>query len=155
VRAYVLDMARTWIVLGHAAGVRILESRGPASDLTTVRETPFPWAAQKGQDLVTDKPGRRFHPGQAGERRSTMEPPDPVEHNVNVFAKQVADALDKDRAANRFDRLVLVSEPSFLGKLRDGLSAPTRRMVEGSVDKDLASADTGQIRRALEDVILV
>jgi protein required for attachment to host cells len=133
----------------------VLQSRGPASTLQTIRDTPFPWAHLKGQDMLTDKPGRRFHPGQAGERRSTMEPPDPLDHNVTVFAKQVADALDHDRTEGKFDRLVLVSEPSFLGKLREALSNPTARMVEATVDKDLSHAKPEEVRRSLEDVILI
>jgi protein required for attachment to host cells len=123
--------------------------------METVRESPFPRGQLRDRDVVTDKPGRRFHPGQAGERRSTMEPPDPIDHSVGVFAKEVADALDKDRASGRFDRLVIVSEPSFLGKLREELSAPTSRLVQATVDKDLSHASVDQVRRSLEDVILV
>ncbi|MFW6197792.1 MAG: host attachment protein [Myxococcota bacterium] len=148
-------MARTWIVVGHGAGLRILESRGPGTEMRTVRDVPFPWAALKERDAVTDKAGRRFHPGQQGERRSTMENPDPIEHNVIRFAKEMAGAIDKDRAAGKFDRLVLVCEPKFLGRLREELSDATTRLIEATLAKDLADADAARVRRSLEDQILV
>lgn len=148
-------MGRTWIVLGHRTGVRVLESRGPGTDLTTVRETPFPWGQVKGKDLVTDRPGQKFRQGETPGRRSVMEREDPVEHYVEMFAKKVAEELDKDRAAGKFDKVVLVSEPSFLGKLRDRLSDPLQRMVVATLAKDLAEAAPEQVRRSLEDTILI
>lgn len=147
-------MGRTWIVLGHRTGVRILESRGPGSDLATVRETPFPWAHLQGKDFVTDRPGRKPHPGMPG-RRAAMVREDPLEHYVELFAKQVADALEKDRVSGNFDRLVLVSEPRFLGTLRERLGDQTKRMVAATLAKDLAEHEPAQIRRSLQNTILV
>jgi protein required for attachment to host cells len=37
---------------------------------------------------------------------------------VRVFAREVGRYLDKARIAQRFDRLVLVAPPKFLGALR-------------------------------------
>lgn len=142
-------------MVGHRSGIRILESRGPGAPLAVVRETPFPYAELKGADVVTDRPGRKPHPGHLQARRAAMEQQDPVKHYVELFAKQVADELDKDRASGKFQRLVLVSEPSFLGMLRDHLSETTSRMVEATLAKDLADAEPTKVRESLEDRILV
>lgn len=97
-------------------------------------------------DLETDRAGRRYggtsgvshgsgqvqghHHGVDGEKST-------VQHELTLFAKEVARKIETDRARNEFDRLVLVAGPKMLGLLRQSLSNPTQSMLAGEISKDI------------------
>jgi protein required for attachment to host cells len=94
-------------------------------------------------DLETDRPGSRtggtsaagnggsgHHHGVTGEKST-------VQHELTLFAKEVARRIETDRARNEFDRLVLVAGPKMLGLLRQSLSSPTQSMLAGEISKDI------------------
>lgn len=94
-------------------------------------------------ELETDRPGRRaggswagngggegHHHGVTGEKST-------VQHELTLFAKEVARRIEMDRARNEFNRLVLVAGPKMLGLLRQSLSSPTQSMLAGEVPKDI------------------
>jgi protein required for attachment to host cells len=92
-------------------------------------------------ELETDRPGRRMggtgvggteghHHGVTGEKST-------VQHELTLFAKEVARKIETDRARNEFDRLVLMAGPKMLGLLRQSLSNPTQSMLAGEISKDI------------------
>lgn len=105
-------------------------------------------------ELETDRPGRRFggtshgggveanHHGVTGEKSS-------VQHELTLFAKEVARRIETDRARNQFDRLVLVAGPKMLGLLRQSLSSPTHSMLAGEVSKDILRQGPDVILKAV------
>lgn len=74
---------------------------------------------------------------------------DPIEQENIRFAKTVASRIDAARKKDRFDSLVLVADPRFLGHLRQGLSPATRHRLTTELQKNLADADPTTIREAL------
>lgn len=101
---------------------------------------------KRDSELESDRPGRRFggaggvrhgnggiqghHHGVTGEKST-------VQHELALFAKEVARRIETDRARNQFDRLVLVAGPKMLGLLRQSLSNPTQSMLAGQISKDI------------------
>lgn len=91
-------------------------------------------------ELETDRPGRRsggtgggvegHHHGVTGEKST-------VQHELTLFAKEVARKIETDRSRNEFDRLVLMAGPKMLGLLRQSLSNPTQSMLAGEISKDI------------------
>jgi protein required for attachment to host cells len=73
----------------------------------------------------------------------------PKEHEAWKLCKELADEIETARVQERFDRLVLVAAPSFLGELRKTLSDPTARLVVAELDKNLAQMDTQDILQHL------
>lgn len=133
-------MSSTWILLAHRSGARILANPGPGKGLQPVEEIPHPEGRLKNQDFDADKPGRAFDSHGTARHAMEREHP-PVEQAAIAFAKRLAEHLERARAAGRYDRLVLVAEPRFLGWLRESLSPETAQRVLASVDKDLADTD--------------
>ena len=100
----------------------------------------------KDMDLETDRPGRRYggtsavthgsgqvqghHHGVNGEK-STQQ------HELALFAKEVAQRIDADRARNAFDRLVIVAGPKMLGLLRQSLPKQSHSLLAGEISKDV------------------
>ncbi|HEY0939166.1 MAG TPA: host attachment protein [Steroidobacter sp.] len=108
-------------------------------------------------DLETDRPGRRFggtsvsHGGSsiAGHHHGVTGEKSTVQHELTLFAKEVARKIETDRARNEFDRLVLVAGPKMLGLLRQSLSPTTQAMLAGEISKDILRQGPDAILKAV------
>ena len=118
------------------------------TDMLEVEDLVHPEARLRPRQLVTDRPGRAFDNTGSG-RHAMGSAVDSREHECQRFARSVANRLETARQRHRFDRLVVVAEPRFLGHLRQGLSAATRSQVTAQLGKNLCSADPKAIREAL------
>ena len=117
-----------------------------------------PASGLKDSDLETDRAGRRFggtngvrhgvgvqaghHHGVDGERSTER-------HELSLFAKEVAQRIDKDRINHEFDRLIIVAGPKMLGLLRQELPTPCKGVLAGEIAKDLAQHGEDAIMKAL------
>jgi len=127
-----------WILVANQSEARLLEYRGPHEEMKLLREIPHPQGRLKEQDLVSDRPGKE----QRGSMKATHTYDPPVsaeEHETEVFAKHLADFLEKERAQNDFDNLALVAAPRFLGILRKSFSKSLDQKVSRAIPKDLPS----------------
>lgn len=141
-------MNDVWVVVASSTRCRIFTQRKHSGPLQQVEELDHPEGRLRGRDLASDRPGRSFD--SAGHGRHAMgQPVDPTEHENIRFAKTVATRIDDARKKHRFDRLVLVADPRFLGHLRQGLSPATRHRLSAELHKNLANADPGAIQQAL------
>jgi protein required for attachment to host cells len=125
-----------WVLVANQAEARLLEYRGPHEPMELLREIPHPEGRLKEQDLVSDRPGK--------ELRGTMQAShgyesqvSASEHESEVFAKHLADFLEKERAQDNFGDLSLVAPPHFLGLLRKSFTKSLDRCVSHALPKDL------------------
>jgi protein required for attachment to host cells len=103
-----------------------------------------PKARLHDRDFESDRPGRTFdrappatgrrgavaHHDMAGERS-------PSKHEAELFARQIGAELEGAHRQHRFDRLVLMAGPAFLGLLRETLPPSLHKQIVAEVDKDL------------------
>ena len=75
----------------------------------------------------------------------------PKEQDAIRFAREVANHLEQGRVGNRFDRLVVVAEPHFLGLLRKATKPALEQMITLEIDKDLSKATEQEIREHLPE----
>ena len=150
--AHTSGMRTTWLIVGHRAGARILEHKG--KELQLVSEVDHEEGKLRDGQINSDRPGRAYDRAGPG-RHSMGSEESPHDHVSNVFARELAEVLRVGRAEKRYDRLVLVAEPRFLGKLRNALDAATGAMVEETVGKDLAKVAVKDLAGHLRDVILI
>ncbi len=126
----------TWILVADAATAHVVSSAGRGSDLAKVDEVQLGASTLPGRDLAADRPGRSFD--RKGEGRHGMEPrTDPRDVELERFARKIVDALEEANHRGRFDRLILVAPPTFMGLLRDHLPSSLTRKVSGELTKDL------------------
>jgi protein required for attachment to host cells len=148
-------MATTWIVAADESRARILQVMDPERHLNEVEDLVNPAGRAKDRELQTDaEPRFNGHggvgkPGTArtGGPASDSERQGPVEHSVRTFAREVGRYLDKARIAQRFDRLVLVAPPKFLGALRKELHKEVEKLVAEELPKDLSWLNAREIER--------
>lgn len=149
-------MARTWILVAHEAGARVFENYGPGKGLGLIEEVEHSEGREKARDLETDRPGRSFRKNSGDPRRAAMSRKEgPHERVVADFARELAHKLHQGRMQNQFQRLVLVAPPRFLGLLRSSLDGPTKQLVVGSLDKDLATTKEAELITRLGEVIAI
>jgi protein required for attachment to host cells len=149
-------MAKTWILVAHEAGARIFDNHGPGKGLALVEAIEHPEGRARDRDINSDRPGRSFRKDSGDPRRASMSRTEgPHDRAVSDFARALTDKLQHARVQNRFERLVLVAPPRFLGLLRSSLDAPTSQLVVGSVHKDLATSKEAELIEHLGEVIAV
>lgn len=68
--------------------------------------------------IMTDKPGRSFSSGATARRSAVEMGSDPILRDMQDFASETADLLEKHRRAGDFARLAVFAEPKMLGVLR-------------------------------------
>jgi protein required for attachment to host cells len=123
----------TWIVAADAGRARILQVVGRKHQLVEIQDFVNPKGRMHDRELITDT-----HP-----RQETTA----VEHETELFAKQIDRYLDRARVKGLFDKLHLVAPPKFLGLLRHNLGKETAKRVAGEIDKDLSWLDVRELEK--------
>lgn len=140
----------TWILCADRSGAKLWFTLGRQLEL--VRAVDHPEGRLHDSDIDTDQAGRT-QARTGGHPHSLPRHATPTEINAKRFAKELAELAQQGRVERRFDRLVLVAEPSFLGLLQGELDGPTREMVSGTVGKHLTQAETSTLARSLRDLL--
>jgi protein required for attachment to host cells len=147
-------MATTWIIAADESRARVLQVAGP-DRLDEIDDLVNPSGRAQNRELQTDaeprfsghggvgKPGSSRTSGPASDREALG----PVEHSVRTFAREVGRYLDRARLDHRFDQLVLLAPPKFLGALRKELDKEVEKLVADELPKDLAGLSARELER--------
>jgi protein required for attachment to host cells len=129
------DMA-TWILVADEGRARLLEAERADGALVERQSFVHEEARQHARDVVADRLPRAHE--SVGGARHAIEPRTDLETvEASRFARELAAVLEQGRTAGRYQGLVLVAPPRFLGVLRGTLSDGVLRHVTGSLDKDV------------------
>jgi protein required for attachment to host cells len=141
-------MTVTWIVLADRVHASIRRQRAPHGPFEHVEDIDHPEGRLHAAQLGSDRPGQTLdsshHRPHALEPHETME-----EHEARAFARTIAQRLTAACNARRFDALVLVAEPRFLGLLRGALDHPTQQRLRGEIRRRLIDASDTEIAQQL------
>src|SRR5262245_2248320 len=121
-------MANKWIVAADSSRARFLQVAG-RERLVELESLLNPDARMDGRDLMTDA-HPRFQ-----------------EHATDLFAKRVGAYLERARTDHRYDELVLVAPPKFLGVLRRSLDRQVAKRVVEALPKDLSLLKERELER--------
>jgi protein required for attachment to host cells len=138
-------MPTTWIVAADASRARILQV-ADRERLVEVEDLVNPEGRLHNREINTDAKGRFAGPDRPGGHSSDDEERT-VDHYNELFAKRVADYLEKARTDRRYERLVVVAAPKMLGQLRQELDKEVEKLLVGEVPKDLAWFNARDIER--------
>lgn len=139
-------MQATWVVVAESARARIFFLPEAGGKVTEVADLSHPEARLHDTELASDAPGRSFD--SHGQGRHGMEPPTaPKDREAQLFAGEIARFVDEGLNEGRFESLVLMAPPKFLGLLRRALGSAARRSVAAEIDKNRLGADEETISR--------
>ena len=136
----------TWIVAADSSRARMLQVTD--RHLEEIEDLLNPEGRMHDRELASDSLGRWSGPDRPG-GNSMPDAVSPSEHAVQAFAKRVGNYLDKARVEHRFDALVIVAAPKFLGALRGELSKEVEKLVVRELPKDLSQLNARDLEGQL------
>jgi protein required for attachment to host cells len=144
---------KTLVVLVDGERARFLSGLGRCEEFTAVPpgELSDPETRKQNRELASDKPGRAY--STADGTPSAMETTDFQRREKQLFARTVAQALDKVTSEETYDRLIIAAPPTALGDLRAAISKQTAGRITSEVAKDLTKIPDHELRRHLADVL--
>ncbi len=148
-------MNKVWILVCDSARGRLFETNGaePAWKLLEV----FGHAASrsKASELVSDHSGQRSSLGASVHHNALAPSSSPKEVEKGHFGHTLALMLDQGMRSQRFDRLVLVAPPHFLGMLKNELTPELEKHLMVSIDKDLTHIDAPELAERLRETVRI
>lgn len=143
-------MKDIWILVADGGHARIFTAETLHGELTEVESFTQPQIRMKGTDVRSDRPGRTFDSG--GEGHHAMEyRTDHKDQARQEFARELAQRLELCFQEGKFEKLVLVAEPSFLGHMRRHISSHLQKAISHQVDKNLTHLTPDKVRELLSD----
>ncbi|WP_257385457.1 host attachment protein [Tahibacter caeni] len=140
-------MARSWILAANGTRARLFVKDG--ADLP-VEVTCFtnPDGHAPGRQAHADRLPRSQE--SANSARHAIEPHlSDRDKSQQAFARLLCEALDEGRMARRFDELVLLAPPRFLGLLHARLGKELKRQLKREIGHDLTSLGAAQLNERL------
>ena len=137
-------MATTWIIAADESRARVLQVLDRDQRFAEIDDLVNPAGRAQDRELQSDAEPR-FNGRAGGGPGSDRETQGPVEHSARTFAREVGRYLDQARNEHRYDQLVLVAPPKFLGALRKELHKEVEKLVVDELPKDLAWFNARQI----------
>ena len=140
-----------WVLVANASRAQVFAADMLFATFESIEDRIHPSSRMRDQELVSSAPGRSYaSPG--GNHTAFDRHTDPHDVEVERFARELADLLDEGRKTERYERLVLVAPPKFLGLLRDAIDADTARTVVGSIARDWSASKPSAIAAHVRDV---
>lgn len=121
------------VVVANGGNARVFVNRGEANALSLSQE-----ALLDGMDPTDDGPSGAMPPDSSGPQL-----------NEAAFAKQLANRINHGALNNVYAHLVLVADPTTLGRLRPLLHKETTQRLLGDLAKDFTNAPVETIEKAL------
>mgnify|MGYP005664286107 CR=1 FL=1 len=136
-----------WILVANSSEANLYASASMVTlndrtDLKAFESFYHPESRERSGDIASDRSGNFKHGGGSG---SFVEESDPHDHEVVKFAKQVADFVNQEHAANKYDDLVVVAPPGFYGHLKQNFSNQVSSALSKYIDKDYVNDEPRQL----------
>lgn len=144
-------MKLTWILVADNTRARIFTADTPSSPLEEIEDYSHSEGRLHDREITTDLPGKIKSVGAGG--HTFEQPTDPKKHEAENFAHSLVKHLEEAHNANKFEQLLIISEPSFLGMLRNQLPETIKKLVSFELDKNLAAHSIDDIRKHLPEYL--
>lgn len=146
-------MTTTWILVADGARARLFETTAAGAGLAEVDCFTNPEGRGPAARRVEDRLPRVHE--SVGPARHAIEPHTSAHDKAaDRFARSLGEALERGRLDRRYERLILVAPPRFLGALHTHLDKPLRDCVAGEIRRDLTALPPDQIRSRLPPHLL-
>lgn len=149
-------MDATWIVTANASRARFFCQARPKDALEEINDMANTAARLRTSDTETDRMGptaatkSQHNVGGATPNKTYQPAQMPAQHEMELFARDVAGFLLKGYQEGRFKRLSLFSSPEFLGMLRKQLHPEVKSATSLEINKDYTQLAARQLQAQLE-----
>lgn len=141
-------MSTTWILVADGGRARVFELAESGKKLAEVACYTNLDAHLPGKEITTDRlPSVNESMGCT---RHAIEPHTTLREKIaDRFAHTLNAALDRGRQEHRYENLVIVAPPRFLGVLREIMDKPVRDRVVEEIHHDYTSLPIAELRQRL------
>lgn len=137
-------MANTWVLVADSARARLFQIGKGMPAMTEVACYSNSESRSSAHDSVAERLPRTFD--SMGFSRHSIEPHTPLrEKNAQHFAQLLGEVLKQGQIASRYDQLVLVAPPRFLGALHKRLDKALHECVVKEIAHDLVASTPSEI----------
>jgi protein required for attachment to host cells len=140
-------MKLTWILVADSYRARIFTADTSASPLVELEDLAHTASRLHDREITTDLPGRVKNKN--GIRHALEQQTDPKKHEAEKFAHHIAHYLAEAYKASKFEKLMVIAEPSFLGLLRNQMPEQIKKQVCFELDKNITTQSAADIRKHL------
>ena len=140
-------MKSTYILVADNVRARIFTAEAPSSPLEEIEALTHMEGRLHDREITSDLPGKIKGEGSVG--HAFEQPTDPKKHEADNFAHRIAQYLEEAHNTNKFEQLLIIAEPSFLGLLRIQLPEQIKKLVCFELDKNITSHSADDIRKHL------
>lgn len=138
-------MAKQWVIVADRTRARIFETDESIQQLNEVEDLLNPEGRFSDTELHHDARGRFCGKGNR-QRSHTAEPLiSKAIHDEENFSRQLVSLLEQGCAAHRYERLVVIAPPAFLGILRKQFSDQVGKRIFKQFAGDISSYAPRQI----------
>ncbi|MFZ5486250.1 host attachment protein [Extensimonas perlucida] len=139
------------ILIANATYARYLE-RETSGTLRVLETFEHPESRSKVSEIVSDKMGREA--SDRGYGGTAYQPPtDPKRKEHLHFAHELADYLEQEAGAGRFQELAIFASNPFLGELKAALGDAARRRLSSTHDLDLTSYGLAELEQRVKQAL--
>lgn len=149
-------MDTTWIITANASRVRIFSESG-GGRLQEVKDMVDDRVRMRAMETQTDQPvdpkaasGSTNNTGGALPGSTYQPARTPVQHETEIFAREVCMELQQAYNQQRFRELVLSASPEFLGVLRKQLSQQLQQAIVFELNKDYTHMPPDQLQAQIQ-----
>lgn len=143
----VTKMSAVWILVADRGRARLFEA-DRADALRELQDFVNPDARVAEREQHYDRAARVNE--SMGAARHAIEPHTTLHDKLSArFAQQLQQVLDAGRRASRYERLVLIALPQFLGVIRAALPSQVHQAVVAEIPKELVTKTPSEIARYL------
>ncbi len=142
-----------WVIVADSSRARIFQSAGNIQHLQEIQDLLNPEGRTDDADLRKDAKGRFYGKGEQHQAH-TAEPDVTKEaYDAEQFSREIGRMLAEACDAYRYDSLVVVAPPEFLGRLRRALPERVKRCVSRQLDREITGWDSRQLEAYLQQAL--
>lgn len=148
-------MTKTWILVANAHRARCFERDAANAPLNELADFVYPHVRLGGEAPEGDISGDagKGH-GRTGHAGTQFEPKTEVSaKELNSFARQLAEFLNKGVAARRCDAVALIASSPMLGELKPFLSPAADKILHRSIASDLTHYQGAELKHRVNDAL--
>ena len=143
----------TWVVVADHTRARFFQTESSSSPLDEFDTLVHEEGRMHDREMTSDLPGKVKNPGGLGGGHAFEQETDPKKHEAEVFATQIVHSIERAHNTNRFDRLIVVADPSILGLIREHMPNHVKTHISLELNKNLANLSAADIRTHLPAIL--
>lgn len=143
-------MSTQWVVIADRSRARVFQTEGNLDGLHEVQDLLNPQGRLSNAELRRDAKGRYYGKGERNQAHTAEPRISRQEHDEEMFSRELSQLLERGCDDRRYDSLVVIAPPEFLGMLRKQLPKRVEQRVTLQLDTGLANWGERDIRAYLK-----